>query len=458
MGGIVSGIFGGDSPKAPDPWETAEAQGQANTEAARLTATLNRANQYTPFGSQTWSQGGTWDEAGYNAAMDAWRTAIGQPQFVANPNPMSQDELMDNLMFGGLQGLSRSDVINNYRNSQTMRPALREPTREEFGYNPDLWSSTISLDPRLQSLLDSNIALQQGLVGAQQGALANVDQMFGQAAPSAASFQAKARRRLGGLVPSDSYAELGALAGDRLQQLLNTNFSYDSLGAMPVADQATRQRIEDALYERITGRLDPMYAQRESDLTSRLAAQGITQGSTAYGDEFGILGRDRNDAYANAALESILMGGDEMARQFGMEMAARQQGMAELDSLRSRAWSEAMGGSQLGLAGSQLGLSALALEQQLAEGGYAMSLQERNQALNELMALMSGTQVQLPQFGSSASGAQVAPAQIGQYMQDVYNSQVGTYNSQQQGVAGLGGALLGAAGLAGGFGSLFAGI
>lgn len=450
MGGLFS------SPKAPDPYKTADAQGQANTESARLTATLNRANEYTPFGSQTWSQGGQWDEAGYNSALEAWKTAQGQaPQTTFPTLTGGRDQYAIDPATGQLAvvthhrgGLGEGDTgsysytpVDEYTRRHILTP---EPTREDFGYNPDLWSSSVTLDPRLQELLDSNIALQQGMTGAQQGALANVNQLFGGTAPTAGSFQDAARSRIEGLVPMEG-------AGARLQQLLDTNFSYDSLGAMPTADQETRQRVEDALYERIAGRLDPMYAQRESDLTSRLAAQGITQGSGAYGDEFGILGRDRNDAYSNAALESILMGGDEMARQFGMEMAGRQQGMTELDALRNRAWSE-------GLSASQLGMQGLGLEQQLAQGNYEMNLQERNQALNELSALMSGTQVQLPQFSGGGTGAQVQAPQIGQYIQDTYNAQMGARNSNMQGLTGLGGALLGAAGQAGGFGALFSGI
>lgn len=431
MGGLVDGLFGG-APDAPDPYKTAEAQGAMNAETARLTATLNRANQYTPFGSQTWSQGGSWDQAGYDAAMEAWRAAVGQTQPVANPNPMSQDELMHELLFGPLAGRSRSDSVQMYNNSRMLSPSIREPTREEFGYNPDLWSSRIELDPRLQSLLDSNIELQQGMVGAQQGALGNVNQLFSSPMPQMAG------GRFDGLLD---------LTNQRLSDLYSQDFNYNSLGAMPVADEALRQRIENALYERMTGRLDPMYAQRESDLNSRLAAQGITQGSDAYGSEWGILGRDRNDAYANAMLDSILAGGQEMQRQFGMDMAARQQGMQELNFMRMLPSQEASVAAQL----AQLDLG-------LRQGEYSAELQNRNQALNELAALMSGTQVQLPQFGNAASGASVAPVDLASLISQNYNAEMGAYNSGQQGLGMLGSSLLSAAGQAGGFGALFAGL
>lgn len=41
-------------PPAPDPYATAQAQGTANIESARVNTRLNRPNQVTPWGSLTW--------------------------------------------------------------------------------------------------------------------------------------------------------------------------------------------------------------------------------------------------------------------------------------------------------------------------------------------------------------------------------------------------------------------
>ena len=67
MGGIVDAVFGGnDAPSPPDPIATANAQGAANVDAARITTALNRANQVTPWGNLSWSRGGNdWNEQGY---------------------------------------------------------------------------------------------------------------------------------------------------------------------------------------------------------------------------------------------------------------------------------------------------------------------------------------------------------------------------------------------------------
>lgn len=45
------------APQAPDPVATANAQTQSNINTANANAALNRNNQYTPWGSQTWQEG-----------------------------------------------------------------------------------------------------------------------------------------------------------------------------------------------------------------------------------------------------------------------------------------------------------------------------------------------------------------------------------------------------------------
>lgn len=45
--------MGKRAPSAPDPYATAQAQGQMNAETARVQASLNRGNTYTPFGNVT---------------------------------------------------------------------------------------------------------------------------------------------------------------------------------------------------------------------------------------------------------------------------------------------------------------------------------------------------------------------------------------------------------------------
>jgi len=91
----------------------------------------------------------------------------------------------------------------------------------------------------------------------------------------------------------------------------------------------------------------------------------------------------------------------------------------------------------------------------------AQQLQLRNQPLNEIAALMSGSQVQMPQF-QGYTGANVGAAPVfgaaqaqGDFAQKNYANQMAGYNNQMSGLFGLGGALAGGIGSAGGIGAFF---
>lgn len=118
------------------------------------------------------------------------------------------------------------------------------------------------------------------------------------------------------------------------------------------------KKLEDAMFARMA----PQIEQDRARLETKLANQGITQGSDAYN----AAQKQLEDQIANQRLDVVLAGGQE----------ARNQGeaMAQLDAQR---YAQAMG-----LRGQ--------LSQEL--------MTERQTPLNELMALMSGTQVQSPSW------------------------------------------------------------
>lgn len=378
MGGIVDSIFGG-GPDVPDPKEVSAAESKANIEAARVTAALNRANQITPLGSLTWSQTpGNFDEAAYNQAMDRYYQDLsrynsgGGGGFAGRIPPSWASLGAIDREGGGNYGLGLA------------KPVM--PNRQDFmSGGKDSWTSKVTLDPRVQTILNQQLAAQQKL---------------GTGLDSAAS-------------------RVNALGGVRGIQLPG--------GAMPTANDAYRKQIQDAVYGQMASRLDPQFAQRESDLTSRLAAQGITQGSEAYNREFGNFGRDRNDAYQTALNNAFTQGEAAVGNQFGRDMSTRQQGVGE------------------------------------AQTQFQSDLAGRGQVLNELQALRSNQQVAMPQFGSTQSGASVAPANVGANTWNSYNAGQAQAASGMQGLTSLGTAAMMApagtfSGIASGLGSLASGI
>lgn len=490
MGGIVDSIFGGGQ-STPDPYAVASAQGAANVDAARVTAALNRANQYTPYGNLTWQRGGqNWDQSGYQKALDNYNTQLTNYN-TANTNAQN------NGIFGIGQSVGAAPVA---------------PKQEDYGYNPDAWSSTVQLDPRVQSLLDSSLSGSQRLADMSNSVLSNIGSNFSAGLntnnltqrQSVADALNVAR---GGLAdPSQLYSNAqsyinstatpaGQASGNFSHQLTSAMPQVERVadipnyqqmqGGVPTSDSDYRKQIQDALYSQQTSRLDPRFSQDESNLQSSLAAQGITQGSEAYNREVQNFGRTKNDAYQQAMNNAISGGEAAIQGQYGRDLSGRQQGVTENNLTfqnnlagRSQDLNAANQYFTQGLAQRQQGMnefnsamqnygSALqnqqsaagqganiaAMTPQIASSYYGLNsnargselaeqIQQRNQALNELNALRTGSQVTMPQFGSTQSGAQVASSPVAQ---SVYNSagmQNASSNAMMGGLTNLGAAAM----------------
>ena len=89
------------------------------------------------------------------------------------------------------------------------------------------------------------------------------------------------------------------------------------------------------------------------------------------------------------------------------------------------------------------------MERANSQDQFTNTIAARNQILNELNALRTGAQAQMPQFGNTNSGAQVAASPIAQsvynsYQGDLANYQAGvsSNNAMLGGLASLGGAAM----------------
>ena len=151
-------------------------------------------------------------------------------------------------------------------------------------------------------------------------------------------------------------------------------------------DEAMRSRYESAMMER----MQPYQDRDREAMETRLANQGIGVGSRAYQATNDNFQRGVNDA----RLAAILGAGDEQARDFSVRSAAR------------------------------------------------------NQPINEIMALLSGSQVQTPNFAMNrpstiptTDNAGIINNNYSQQMSN-YNAKMGAWNSGMGGLFGLGAALV----------------
>ena len=213
------------------------------------------------------------------------------------------------------------------------------------------------------------------------------------------------QQRLLGLETQGQY-NLGQTAVEqsaKMRQHLGTAFDPSSLRAWGQTRQdqgpTDREGVQNAMMQLYTRGA----AGKNAAEQAQLAARGMNAGSSQYGST----AKRQGDEFTDAALKAYLGSGDEArAAQESYNAAGAQQ-----DAQR---------------------------QAQLQEG-----LSLRNQPINEISALMSGAQVNVPQF-AGYQGQGINPANIGQYINNAYNQQAQQAGAFNQGLFSLAGAGLSA--------------
>ena len=230
-----------------------------------------------------------------------------------------------------------------------------------------------------------------------------------------------------------SLAGLGEQASGTAQRIMGTPFQYTgpdiqtSLGPqlaprtgldlsgvakMPVNAGMTGQAA-------IMARLQPQIDQQTKATAQTLANQGITPGSEAYNNAMREQQQGQNDLLSQAALQGI--GLDMSANQQGYGQALGQAGFYNQGA--AQGYNQALGGAEFGNQAA-----AQALQQQL--GLY-------NVPLNQITALMSGSQIQAPQFQNYTGGGQIGAAPVAQAATNQGNYDTAAYNSKMSALSGL---------------------
>ena len=186
---------------------------------------------------------------------------------------------------------------------------------------------------------------------------------------------------------------------------VQTSLNLSNIAKMPVNAGTTAQQA-------IMSRLDPSLQKQRTSTETNLINQGLRPGTEAYDNAIQLLGQQENDARTQAALQGI-----------NVDIGANAQG-----------YNQALQGAQFGNTAQQQAL--------------AQAIQQRQMPLNEISALMSGSQIQNPQFGAY-QGSNVAAAPIfgaaqqqNQNAQNNYNQQVAQQNATTSGLFQLGAAAL----------------
>lgn len=392
-------------PPAPDYAAAAKEQGIANKEGAVSTASLSNPNIYSPYGNQTVSYANSGPDG--NPQPTITQTLTPQAQQTLD----AQQRVQLGLAELGQQGLGTAQNVLG----------------QSFQYN----------GPEIQTSLPQGAGTDFGPSAGQYG----LAQGFG-AGPQVS-------------------------AGPNAQRALDMS----GVARMPVNAGTTGQAA-------ILARLNPQIEQNRAATQQRLANQGLAPGGEAYDNEMRNQGNQENDLYSQAALQGI-----------GLDMSANQQGYGQQLG-QAGLYNQALGqdfsqnaaalgqnfsqglqanqsrnsaiGQNYGQGATSAGLynqaSGQGFNQDLQAGQfgnqaalqrYQQQLAQYNQPLNQIAALMSGSQIQNPQF-QQYTGSNVAAAPMyqaaqnqGQYAQNAYGQQMAGYNSMLGGLSSLGGAAFG---------------
>lgn len=194
---------------------------------------------------------------------------------------------------------------------------------------------------------------------------------------------------------------LGDAAMSAQQQFadaIGKGLDFSSLPDLGTGDAARQQAI-DAAMGQATSRLDPMWSEREDSARTRLLNQGLVEGSEAYNRAMDRLGGQRTDAYNQALFSAIGQGTNAGNALFNQNMAARQQGLAELiqqrnapmQALQQMQGLSAMPGFQgAGAAQAPNLLGAAGMQGQADMQQYQMQQQQMMDLVNAVMQ-MAGT-------------------------------------------------------------------
>jgi hypothetical protein len=289
---------------------------------------------------------------------------------------------------------------------------------------------TTALDPADQRNLDAQRSLESGLLSLGPTALGTAENILGTRLPTEN-------------LPPMAY-QVDANGQKQLDYSKLPGSVYD------VGDTGDiRQRMEDAAWGKYISRAAPMMQQQTSDLNTRLANMGgvtTSPGAMRAGSQ---LMQSQGDQARQAIFDSILQGGNAAQQEQGMRLNA------------ANLWNTSRGQDAGLLAGqtaannqtTQQGIQNAFANANLTNASRTQAINEqaqlRQMPLNELMAMISGTQVNSPQF-QPVIATNIQPAPIfdaakaqQQAAQDAFNTSSGTYNSMIGAIGSIGGGFAG---------------
>ena len=374
------------APTPPDPFKTAAAATGTNVSTAVANAYLNNTNQNTPTGNLSY------------------------------------------------------DATGNH--------AWTDPSTGST-YNIPTFTATQTLTPQGKAIQDQTLAAQYNLAGMANSQSSKIGTLLSQNMNFSGAPAAGSAAGISGVGHAATSYNPGGAIQSTFGDAGNITKSYG-----PGDFSGDRQHVEDALMARMNPQLD----RERGNIEQRLADQGIRYGSQAYASAMDDYNRQANDARYGA----IGQAGQEQQRM--MDMAAQRAGFE--NAAQQQQFEQGLGrGSFANQAQAQqnaqnAGAASFGnqgLAQQLAQQQSAFNAQnsarnqymqeqyaQRNQPINEITSLLSGSQVQNPNFLNTPN-SQIPTTDIAGLInqnfaqqQSNFNTASQSWNSLMGGIFGLG--------------------
>ena len=493
-------------PQAPDYAGAARAQGAANVEAARTQARMSNPNINSPYGNRVVTYGtgaGGANDVDMPTVTDTL-SPIGQQRFdLQNQTQLGMGQLANQgieQVRGALGSSFDTSGAPGQVTSLGQGTFQGGPAPTTYaGHGGQTGGSVGNYSEGTPSVGAGMPAPSQSSIDAVR---VNMGMRPGKSSPAPDAPQYSTQSG-GGTIPQvDQYTQDTTRAPTPTTSAGALNPSGGAIQGQINPQDYDRNQVINSLYGQQTSRLDPQWQQRDEAMRTQLANQGLAPGGEAYTNAMRDQTFARNDAYNSALNSAIGNATAQQQAQFGMAQGAgqfanqaQQQGYGQQlgnANLNLGAQQQAFG-QQLAGAGLDLGAEQQAYGQEMGRGTFGLQGQQQqygqqlstaqasnqaeqarlaqqqaagqfqNQArqqsiqeqayarglpLNEVSALMSGSQIQGPQF-QPYSGTSVAPAPIfnaaqqqAQYGQNAYNSQQANQNAMTSGLFSLGGAAM----------------
>lgn len=233
-----------------------------------------------------------------------------------------------------------------------------------------------------------------------------------------------------------------------MQGGLNARYAPDPtmVGRQDIASNAD---IEKKLFDAGMSRLRPQLDQRRAALDASLADKGIAVGSDAYSRSMTENAQNENDAMTALYLQGqgqafdqararatdtfgqdlartgqyFTQGAQKAAQDFGQDLSARTQSAAENDA----AWARAQQAYANAMQGRQQSIDEILLG--------------RNQPLNEIIGLTSGSQIQKPNWTSTPQ-SNIQPVDYTGLVNQQYQAQMQASQGALSGIGSIFGSLM----------------